>query len=212
MGWTTTGLNLKGPTGATGATGAAGTTTWSGITDKPIDPIFSDQLTTGDSTIPRRLVNNTSIASGNGVMRLTYFTATKTETITQIRNITGTTAAAGATLCRIGIYTIDGSGNLTLAASTANDTNLWTATSTAYTKALSSSFSKVKGTRYAVGLLVVGASTAPIFQGQVWLAGTECFMAPALAAQIGGQTDLPSTVSVGSLSGSGHQHYMVLLP
>ncbi len=36
-----------------------------------------------------------------------------------------TAAAVTPTLCRVGIYTIDGSGNLTLAASIASDTTIW---------------------------------------------------------------------------------------
>jgi hypothetical protein len=72
----------------------------------------------------------------------------------------------GATLQRVGIDTIDGSGNLTLAASTASDTNLWIAQA-AYTKALlSSTFSKVACTRYAIGIIyVVASGTAPQLAG-----------------------------------------------
>lgn len=169
-------------------------------------------LTNGEGTMSRRAITATGVASGNGTMRLTYFTARKTETITQVRIPTGATAAVGATLCRVGIFTVDGSGNITLVASTTNDTALWIAASTSYTKSLSSSFSKVAGTLYAVGILVVGTSTAPTFLGSTALNAAEAAVAPRLGASVSGQTDLPSSVSAGSIGDSAHLAYVALVP
>lgn len=177
-----------------------------------VDGLNPDRVASGESTIPRRLVNINSAASGNGNLRLTYFTAIKTETITEIRMHTGSSAAVSPTLCRVGIYSIDGSGNLTLIASIANDTTLWIASSTTYTRSLSASFSKVRGTRYAVGTLVTGTTTAPNFAGQAWLNASESFVSPPLSAFVSGQTDLPATINYASLAASAHQHYTVLLP
>jgi hypothetical protein len=169
-----------------------------------------DMLTVGESTFPRRFVfANTTLTSG--ILRLTYFTALKTETVTQIRTPSGTTAAATPTLCRVGVYSIDGSGNLTLIASIANDTTLWAATNTNYTRSLSASFSKVRGTRYAVGALFVG-TTAPTVPGVTGGVAAENTIAPRMAAGISSQTDLPSSITVGSLSDATQQPYIVLLP
>lgn len=172
-----------------------------------------DALTTGESTIPRRLVTNNTVSSGNQNLRLTFFTATKTETITQVRIVTGATAAVGATLARIGIYTVAGNGDLTLVASTANDTNLFIAANTVYTKSLSASLSKTRGQRYAVGVLVDGASTAPTFMGLFSsFSAAECAESPRISGFASGQTDLPGSVSAGSITSTTNQYYVALLP
>lgn len=196
-----------------GALGTPSSATLTNATGLPLAGVVDpDDLTTGESTISRRAVCASTVSSGNGNLRLTYFTAKKTETVTQIRTITGGTAAAGATLCRVGIYSVDGSGNLTLIASIANDTALWAAASTAYTRSLSASFSKVAKTRYAVGHLVVGTTTAPTFLGQGFLNNAEAGISPRISGFYGSQTDLPSSISAGSISDTSQQHYAVLLP
>jgi hypothetical protein len=138
-----------------------------------------------------------------------YFTATKTETITQVRTTSGTTAAVGATLCQIGVYEEANDGSLTLIASTANDTALWSGASTAYTKSFSASFSKVAGTRYALATLVVGASTPPTMQGH--LVTTDRDFSPRFCALASSST-LSSPISAGSLSVSSSMIYGALLP
>lgn len=169
-------------------------------------------LATGESTIPRRMLSTTSIVSGNSSLRLTYFTARKAETVTQVRTMCGT-AQVGATLARIGIYTEAANGDITLVASTDNDTNLWIAANTAYTKSLAASFNKLRGQRYAVGLLVVGTSTAPTFAGQIpGSAGTDAGLSPRLGGLVGGQSDLPSSVANASISATTQCSYAVLLP
>lgn len=169
------------------------------------------ELASGESTMSRRSISNNAVASGSQSLRLTYFTARKTETISSVRVPTGGTAASGATLCRIGIYEEAGNGDLTLVASTANDTNLWIATSTVYTKSLSASFTKTRGTRYAVGLLFVG-TTGPNFIGQTALNAAEAGESPRLNGLVGSQSDLPSTVTNASITGQSHAAYSVLVP
>jgi hypothetical protein len=203
---TLTGL-VKG-SGTTALTAATAGTDYADITTD----VFADALTIGESTLLRRQCNAANVPSGTGNCRFTFFTARKTETVTQVRTISGATAAATSTLCRVGIYSVDGSGNLTLIASTANDTALWAATNTAYTKSLSASFSKVRGTRYAVGLIFVG-TTAPAFVGiNTGFASSEFGIGPRLGALTGGNSDLPASVAVGSLTDTSTQSYTVLLP
>lgn len=124
-----------------------------------VDPL--NMFSTGEAPIPRVLLNGT-YSHVTGLLKLTAFTAKRTETINSVRIIsTNPAAAATPTLIRIGIYAIDSAGDGTLVASTANDTTLLAALNTRYTKALSAPFSKVAGTRYACGLLVVTGATAP---------------------------------------------------
>lgn len=172
-----------------------------GILDGPGSLVFprdnSNLLTVGEETFPRgNAANNLQLITGR--VYLTYWTARKTETITQIRTITATTAAAATpTLCRAGIYSIASNGDGTLVASFANDTTLWAAAQTAYTKNLTSSWAKVAGRRYAFALIVVTGGTAPSFPGSGVDFSTgmraEQALAPRLTGALLTQTDLPAS-------------------
>lgn len=192
------------PTGTTSGTVAAGNHTHT-------DP---NLLEIGESTVPRHTANTASaVSTTSGNLRLTYFTATKTETTTQIRVGTGTTAAgATPTLCRLGLYTVAGSGDITLVASTANDTTLFANINTAYTKAWQVAYPKVAGVRYAIGLLVVSGAATPTLNGCALSSAAEGAIAPRLTGNVGSQTDLPASVAAGSISTTVVCLYAVLLP
>lgn len=172
--------------------------------------VSGDQLVVGQEVLPRRQVNSVTVglnASGN--LRLTHFTARKTGTVTQVRAITGSTAAAATpTLARIGIYLEAADGGLTLVGATANDTTLFAATATTYTRSLAAACQVTQGRRYAFGILVVTAAALPTFAG---IAGTtsgglssaELAIFPRLNGNLAGQTDLPSTIATGSVAASG---------
>jgi len=198
---TLTGL-VKG-NGTSAMTAAVAGTDYLTLTDD------SPDITAGENTMPRQHINVSTLSPGNGNLRLTFFVTRKTETITSIRTICNI-AQVGATLARIGIYSVDGSGNLTLVASTANDTTLWNATGAA-TRSLSASLSKVRGQRYAIGVLVVGTSTSPQLSGNGLVGTSECAVAPRLCGFVGSQTDLPASVAVGSVSDTFHQYYAALV-
>lgn len=175
-----------------------------------------DQLTSGESTIRRHDVT-VSINTGTGNLRVAYFTAKKTETITQVRITTGSTAAAATpTLVRVGVWTTDDTGALlSLVASTPNDTTLFSSITTAYTKSFSVSFSKVAGQRYAVGLLIVSGAATPNVAGCNFggaLQAADYGAAPMLASNNGGKADLPATLAAGSITSSNSQLYAALLP
>jgi parallel beta helix pectate lyase-like protein len=194
-----------GNTGWTAAGGAAGASTGFDMS----------LLTTGEETIPRLLVpfGNSSFYVGmaSGDVRGAQFTARKTETITQVRVITGGTAAAATpTLCKVGVYSVAANGDHTLVASTASDTTLFAAANTAYTRSFTAGFTKTAGQRYAVVVLVVTSGTMPTFVGIT--GGTEIGAAPSLASRITGQTDLPSSIAAGSLVANSTPLYAVLLP
>lgn len=169
----------------------------------------------GDETIPRLVIGNTALSLTSQTMRLSYFTARKTETATKVRLPCGTTAAgATPTLIRVGIYSVANDGTLALIASTPNDTTLLAAANTVYTKSLSASFVKKAGVRYAVGVLVVSAATMPTLIGNTGGGNitSEFAAAPQLAGSVASQTDLPASVAPGSVSAATAIPYVVVTP
>lgn len=163
-----------------------------------------DMLVTGEMAPARELVTSGVAGGTTGTFSLLYFTARKTETINTVTVWTGSTgAAATPTLIRFGIYSIAADGGGTLVAATVNDTTLLAAANTEYSKALAAPFSKVAGRRYAIGTLVVSATTMPNFQGQN-ASGTTASTAflslpPRQSGRLTGQADLPSTFTDASL-------------
>lgn len=152
-----------------------------------------------------RWSSGATVTAASQAMLLSFFTAKRTETISTLSvTVGGTAAAATPSLVRFGIYSVASNGDLTLTASTANDTTLLAATNTTYNKALSSSFSKVAGRRYATAVLVVSATTMPIYVGQtVYNASpvnTLLAVSPRRTATLAGQSDLPASISSGSLA------------
>lgn len=172
-------------------------------------------LTSGEATLSRLDIISGAISLPTGTMRLGYFEATKTETITKVRVISGGSIPTGVTLMRVGVYEVnDATGALTLVASTANDTTYPAATNTAYTKNLSASFVKKAGARYAVGLLGVFTGGALQVQGhsQAGGIGSEAGQSPRLSAAVGSQTDLFSSLTVTSAHDTSAMPYFVLVP
>lgn len=167
----------------------------------------ADKLTSSIATVPRwslNLINNTS----SGRVQLSYLTADKTVTVSSMTALVGGTAAAATpTLCKFGIYSVAANGDLTLIASTANDTSLFASANIAYTKSLSSSVTLIQGQRYAFAFLVVSATTMP----QLWAAYSntlEWGLEPRIAGSLTGQTDLPGSISAGSVSSLGAIFYL----
>jgi len=171
-------------------------------------------LATGDGSMLRSAVTSNTVPMSTTVLRLAYFRARKTESVTQVRAISGTTAAAATpSLCRLGVYSVDGSGNLALVGSTANDTSLFAGASTVYTRSLSAPFTKTAGSVYAFGILVVSDVTMPTVCGIVSALGAaEVGLAPRITGFVAGMSDLPATVAVGSVADSASIVYGVLLP
>jgi hypothetical protein len=165
-----------------------------------------NSLTAGEIVPPRTQITVNSIATVSGALYLGYWTADKSEPINTLTMWTGTVAAgATPTLCRMGVYSVAGNGDITLVASTSNDTALFAAQNTAYAKATQAPFAKVAGQRYATAVLIVSGATMPTFHG-LQMPGTNptnifVRLAPAIVGRVTGQTDLPSPVSAGSIIG-----------
>lgn len=170
-----------------------------------------ESLSVGQSTMPRGSLASSTVSATSGDLRLSYFTSIKSEAVTQIRTVSGGTAGVTPTLCRVGLYSVGIDGTLTLEAAVANDTTLWTAANTRYTRTLNQSYTLVRGTRYAIGILCVSASTPTMVGVNVNTAG-ENGEEPRLAGNFSGQTDLPSTIAPGSLATPASRTYAVILP
>ncbi|MET0416054.1 MAG: hypothetical protein ABW022_08540 [Actinoplanes sp.] len=175
-----------------------------------------NRLTTGEETLLRDAVTSNNLVTTSQGLRLTFFTARKTETITQLRvNSGGTAAGATPTLVRVGIYLADANSDGTLIASIPNDTTLFAAINAAYTRTLTAPFVKTAGQRYAWGELIVTAAATPTRAG-ISIAGVgaaaEPSQPPRLTGVLAGQSDLPASFTSSALAATGQRFYGVLLP
>jgi hypothetical protein len=150
-------------------------------------------------------------------LELAYFTANKTETINTLIVGTGS-ASSGATLAQFGVYSVNSStGALTLITSTVNNTGLWSVAYqppvvTAYSNSatLSSSWSKVAGTVYAIGLLFIGG-TAPNVTGSLVCGGLgDGGVAPRISGEVTGQSSLPASVAAVNINTVGLVPYIAM--
>lgn len=175
--------------------------------------LTSNLLTTGEATINRDLVGSArSLATQ--ALHIVYFTARKTELVSQIRIASVGAAGATPSLVRIGWWTANAAGALLASvATTVSDTALLAGATTMYTKAFSASAMKIAGQRYAVGVLVVTATTAPTIAAGTWSSNVSEFgQSPRRAGFVAAQADLPATVASGSISDAANPLYAVLLP
>lgn len=172
------------------------------------------KLVTGQETFDRGLLSSNNGTTGTGNLRLTYFTARKSETSTQSRVYTGSTAAAATpTLARFGLFQIAANGDGTLVASTANDAaGLFLVAFSPYTRTWTTPFAIVAGQVYAHGILVVTAAAPPTLCGGSIAATTDLLAERRLNGVIGGQADLPASFLNAAVGQSGTRHYAVLLP
>lgn len=179
------------------------------IQNYDLSPWAGGLLASGEESLPRWLSASTA-AFISGQVRLTYFTARKTETVNNVRSWSNGTAAIGTTLARQGFYSVAANGDLTLVGACANDTNLWSVTNTAYQSALTAPFSKVQGQRYAAAGVWVGG-TGPSLFGLVVLQSAEDAFAPRISGQMTGQADFPATILAANvLATSGMQYYVAM--
>lgn len=183
------------------------------------DQESGDGLTTGEG-VPSRsagaVTAGTGSLTGNQNLRFAFFNARKGLLTTQVRVLSGGTAAgATPTLCRVGLYllgTLNQVPTWSLVASTANDTALFAAANTTYTKSWSVPYQMQTGQRYALGVLVVTGATAPTLVGRSMLSTDEASQPPRLSGLLSAQADLPATFVDSALAASGSTPYAAILP
>jgi hypothetical protein len=152
--------------------------------------------------MPRWTVNSSSTIS-NETIYFYYFTPLFNFTATNISMSSAEIASAGATLARMGVYTVNPSTQaLSLVARTESDTTLFQSTNTVYTKAFNttggypSTYSFVAGTRYAASVILVGQTTDAKLAssgsaGYSQIAG----LSPKMVASVSAESDLGPTVA-----------------
>lgn len=161
--------------------------------------LSASQASSAIDIFPRGEVAAVAAAPASGVVFFAFFTPAATITVSSITMVTGTTAGAGHTLARMGLYTFDET-TATLVARTASDTTLFTAANTSYQRSFATaggfpaSYTLTAGTRYGVAFVQVGATTAPSFAARNIAIGVG-LLSPRTNAQTSGQTDLPTSVT-----------------
>lgn len=176
----------------------------------PGDDMWGNGLA-GVETFDRGLMNNQGQVTTSGSMRLVYFTPAASHTATTAITYVGSTpAGATPTLCKVGFYTVDEAGDLTLVASTANTTSMWSGgAATEYAVALSASYTFLAGQRYAAAVLVVTGATAPNLCGCSGpVTSVLGARAPRIQGTVTGQSDLPASVSAGSVTNAATRPYI----
>jgi hypothetical protein len=143
---------------------------------------------------------NFSGTMATGVAYFTFFTPRWDLTVDQITVSSAGTASTGLTSARLGLYTFSG-GTATLVARTAVDSTLFGTSNTAYIRSFDttggfpSTYSLVAGTRYALGVIVVGSSPGTVYTAFNLIPSTLSALEPRMTAAVTGQSDLPTTAS-----------------
>lgn len=179
-----------------------------------VNQVSANQLTAGEATLPRWGAVS-QVTMGSGVVRFGFFTASKTEAINNLAACTGGTAAgATPTYAAMGIYSVAANGDLTLVASTANDTTLFSTGNATHTRATVAAYTKVAGQRYALAVLVVSGATMPNLVCANFAGGSSEMSgrAPILTASLSGQSALPASITSASLGTASQMLYGVVTP
>src|ERR1035438_9039779 len=95
-------------------------------------PYQNEILTNGVAIFPR-LPQVSSVQLFTGLLSLTYWNSTVTQSAGHLTTYVTGTAATGLTYANVGIYSVDSSGNLTLLSSAGDlHTTLWAGQYTLY--------------------------------------------------------------------------------
>jgi hypothetical protein len=151
------------------------------------------------TTVPRQVAAS-SYTLPSGTMALAYFRSTRTQTVSSLRTQTRSTAAAGLTLARMGLYEVsnEATGDGTLIAATVNDLTLWTAAFSFYSRAVQQPAQMQAGRLYGFAALAVGTTGPNLYAAGSWAWDSE---APRTSATKGGLANLPATLA--SVGGNG---------
>lgn len=141
-------------------------------------------------TCPRdRALSTATLVSG--AQYWSFFTPVKNFTVSQMTLFCNSIAAASVTTIQMGLYSFDET-TATLLTSTPNDTSLFAATNTLYTKAFDSSYTVEAGKRYGASFLIV-ATTMPNTIGYPIGSVTINAQPPRINGRLQSQTSLAAT-------------------
>lgn len=198
---------IPGPVGPAGTPGIDGLSGEDGLDAS----VYTDAVDPGQLVADRALFSSTTAPVSQKLV-LSYFTAARAETWTNANVVTGATVPSAITLSRLGLYVVDSATeDLTLVASTVNDTALFATQSSLRTKAFAIPYNSSKGARYALGILVV-ATTCPNFLatasgGVAAITAAEKGIKPRQTGELAGQADLPSTITNSALATADRLYY-----
>jgi hypothetical protein len=162
------------------------------------------QSTSVVDAFDRRLVNTTQNLT-SGAIYWSFFTPAWTATVTQISMASGGSASA-LSLARMGLYTVDDSGNCTLVARTASDTTLFTSPAL-FTRSFATaggypdSYTLNAGSRYAVAMMLVSGGNPGVMRGAACPADIAP-LTPRVQGVRTGNSDLVTSQGSGQFNGS----------
>ena len=163
---------------------------------------YLDTVIDGCESMSRDSASASTVPTTSGHVRLNYFIARRARTVAQLVSHSGGTAAgATPTLCRMGLYLLDSSNNMTLVARTASDTGLWAGTNTEYARALATaggypaSYTLIPGQRYALASICVTGAATPTFWGALAPSSGPGTRSRPTTRVLTGQSDLPASIA-----------------
>ena len=175
------------------------------------DPSSTQQLASGE-TVFTRIGVGTGAVMTSGDLCLSYWTAMRSEAINHLE-VVGSSIAAGATptYAACGVYSVDGSGNLTQVAATASDTTMFNGIFQTKSLPTLATWNKVGGQRYAFALLMVSSFTMPNcvgFNGTMLNAPAP----PRVCGFVAGQSSLQASYAIANVSNSSSAYWGAVLP
>lgn len=212
---------IQGVAGTNGAAGATGATGPAGPHDGTQNE-YGYNLNAGCGGVSMRY-GVIAVLVATQQAQFAYFRAPKSFTANNLRFGLPGAATQASTLSRFGIYSVDPTTGalLALLASTANDTTLFSTGASSgapKVKALQASLALTQDTWYAVMMLTVQAagtlpSLAFVSQGASGASNMPLSASlPRLNGSIAGQSDLPASVSAGSISAANVTLWTELTP
>jgi hypothetical protein len=181
-----------------------------------IFPDYGNRAANVVETMSRRECHpsNSAPTASSGNAYLTYFTSDQAATISTFAAWSRGTAQSGASTVRLGLYSVDDSGNLTCIARSANTTSLFKTANSQVSAPIAddghghaiASVALTRGQRYAFAIIVAGASTPPTVEGRSDLA-SKTAATPRSAGLISSAGDLAAAYTAGQVSNTGSEFY-----
>lgn len=169
--------------------------------------VRAGDIITGEQSISRYDATADFIAPASGACTFMYFTAGSNRQVTKATMVCGSTARSTPTLIRIGLYTVAANGDMTLVASTPNDTALLASSYTPYEKALSVAYTFVPGQRYAAALLEVATTPGNVYGCPSFVSNAG--ISPRICATKTGLSDLPASQTDATLTANNEKMFWI---
>lgn len=146
--------------------------------------------------------------SGTQQMRLHFWESPRDCLAAGCYMRSSTTAGTSMTVVRMGLYTVNGSGDGTLVAAIANDATIFAIASTEYQRSLMAPYQILQGQLYATGILILGTGTFPTIIGNnlgsiSGIVNSTTRYRPRKLGNIGSLSDLPSSFVAGDVGVNG---------